>query len=129
MSFTISPIVEADFGAAVRRTTAALKLEGFGILSDIDVKATMKEKLGIGDFPRYRILGACNPPIAHAALTAESAIGVMQPCSVIAREMTNGHIEIAVINPVAAIGAIGNSALKALAAEIAAKLTKAVNAV
>ena len=129
MSFTISRIVEADFDAAVRRNTAALKLEGFGILSDIDVKTTMKEKLGIGDFPCYRILGACNPPIAHAALTAEPAIGVMLPCNVIVREMTNGHIEIAAINPVAAIGAIGNSALKALAAEVAAKLTKAVNAV
>ena len=129
MSFTINRILEIDFDAAIRRTTAALKTEGFGILSDIDVKATMKEKLGIGDFPRYRILGACNPPIAHAALTAEQAIGVMLPCNVIVREMTNGNIEVAAINPVAAIGAIGNPALTGLAAEVAAKLTKAVNAV
>ena len=129
MSFTISRVLETEFDAAIRRTTAALGLEGFGILTDIDVKATMKEKLGIGDFPRYRILGACNPPIAHAALTAEPAIGVMLPCNVIVREMANGQIEIAAINPVAAIGAIGNSALTRLAADVAAKLTKAVNAV
>ena len=129
MSFTISRVLETEFDAAIRRTTAALRLEGFGILTDIDVKATMKEKLGIGDFPRYRILGACNPPIAHAALTAEPAIGVMLPCNVIVREMANGQIEIAAINPVAAIGAIGNSALTRLAADVAAKLTKAVNAV
>ena len=129
MSFTINRSLHADFDAAIERTVAALKAEGFGILSDIDVKATMKAKLGIDDFGRYRILGACNPPIAHAALAAEPSIGVMLPCNVVVRETSAGHIEIAAINPVAAIGAIGNPALDELAKDVAAKLSRAVAAV
>ena len=127
MNFTISRTLEADFDAVIERTTAALKHEGFGILTDIDVKATMKAKLGIDDFARYRILGACNPPIAHAALAAEPNIGVMLPCNVIVRETSNGRIEVAAINPVAAIGAIGNPALTALAEDVGARLTRAVS--
>ena len=129
MSFTINRSLDADFDAAIERTVAALKAEGFGILSDIDVKATMKAKLGIDDFGRYRILGACNPPIAHAALAAEPSIGVMLPCNVVVRETSAGHVEIAAINPVAAIGAIGNPALDELAKDVAAKLSRAVAAV
>ena len=129
MSFTINRSLHADFDAAIERTVAALKAEGFGILSDIDVKATMKAKLGIDDFGRYRILGACNPPIAHAALAAEPSIGVMLPCNVVVRETSAGHVEIAAINPVAAIGAIGSPALNELAKDVAAKLSWAVAAV
>ena len=129
MDFTIRRTFEADFDAALSRTTAALKSEGFGILTDIDVKATMKEKLGIADFPRYRILGACNPPIAHAALAAEPAIGVMLPCNVVVRETSRGQVEVAAVNPVAAIGAIGNPALNKLAKDVAAKLARAVAAI
>ena len=128
MSFTISKTFEGGFDAAVERVTAALKSEGFGILTDIDVKATMKAKLGIDDFPRYRILGACNPPIAHAALEAEPAIGVMLPCNVVVRETTPGSVVIAAINPVMAIGALGNPKLAQLADDVAARLTRAVNA-
>ena len=128
MSFTINRSLHADFDAAIERTVAALKAEGFGILTDIDVKATMKAKLGIDDFGRYRILGACNPPIAHAALAAEPSIGVMLPCNVVVRETSSGNVEIAAINPVAAIGAIGNPALDSLAQDVAAKLAKAVAA-
>ena len=128
MNFTISRALQADFDAAIDRTIAALKAEGFGILSDIDVKATMKAKLGIDDFGRYRILGACNPAIAHAALAAEPSIGVMLPCNVVVRETSAGHVEIAAINPVAAIGAIGNRALDSLALDVAAKLSRAVAA-
>ena len=98
-------------------------------MADIDVKATMKAKPGIDDFGRYRILGACNPPIAHAALAAEPSIGVMLPCNVVVRETSSGNVEIAAINPVAAIGAIGNPALDSLAQDVAAKLAKAVAAV
>jgi uncharacterized protein (DUF302 family) len=129
LSFTISRTIEAEFDAAIERTTAALKTEGFGILTDIDIKTTMKSKLGIDDFPRYRILGACNPPIAHAALAAEPSIGVMLPCNVVVREISAGQVEIAAINPVAAIGAIGNPALIGLAEDVAARLTRAVAAI
>ena len=129
MSFTINRSLQADFDAAIERTVAALKVEGFGILSDIDVKATMKAKLGIDDFGRYRILGACNPPIAHAALAAEPSIGVMLPCNVVVRETSTGHVEIAAINPVVAIGAIGNPALDSLAQDVAARLARAVAAI
>ncbi len=128
MRFTISKTFEGGFDVAVERVTAALKSEGFGILTDIDVKATMKAKLGIDDFPRYRILGACNPPIAHAALESEPAIGVMLPCNVVVRETTPGSVEIAAINPVMAIGALGNPKLAQLADDVAARLTRAVNA-
>jgi uncharacterized protein (DUF302 family) len=129
MSFTISRILKSDFDAAIERTIAALKSEGFGILSDIDVKATMKAKLGIDDFPLYRILGACNPPIAHAALLAQPDIGVMLPCNVVVRETSDGHVEVAAINPTTVMGAVGNPALHALAEDVAAKLAKAVAAV
>ena len=129
MSFTISRTLQSDFDTAIERTMAALNSEGFGILSDIDVKATMKAKLGINDFPRYRILGACNPPIAHAALLAEPAIGVMLPCNVVVREISDGHIEVSAINPVTVIGAVGNPALNSLAEDVAVKLGKAVAAV
>ena len=129
MSFTISRTFESGFDAAVERATAALKNEGFGILTEIDVKATMKAKLGIDDFPRYRILGACNPPIAHAALLAEPAIGVMLPCNVVVRETAPGQVEVAAVNPVMAIGALGNPKLSQLADDVAVRLTRAVNAV
>jgi uncharacterized protein (DUF302 family) len=127
MSFKISKTFEGNFDAAIERTVAALKAEGFGILTEIDIKATMKEKLGIEDFPRYQILGACNPPIAHAALIAEPAIGVMLPCNVIIREIAPGKVEVAAINPAAAIGAIGNADLLRLADEVAAKLNRAIS--
>lgn len=120
--------MNADFDAVIDRTIAALKTEGFGILSDIDVQATMKAKLGIDNFGRYRILGACNPPIAHAALVAEPSIGVMLPCNVVVRETSVGKIEIAAINPVAAIGAVGNPALDSLAQDVAARLARALAA-
>ena len=129
MSFTISKSLDSDFDAAVARTTAALKTEGFGILTEIDVRATMKAKLGIDDFPNYRILGACNPPIAHAALSAEPDIGVMLPCNVIVRQTLPGKVEIAAIDPVAAMSAIGNPKLTELAREVGMKLRRAVSAV
>ena len=128
MSFTINRALQADFDTAIDRTVAALKAEGFGILSDIDVQATMKAKLGIANFGRYRILGACNPPIAHAALAADPSIGVMLPCNVVVRETSAGNVEIAAIDPVAAIGAIGNPALDSLARDVAARLSRAVAA-
>jgi uncharacterized protein (DUF302 family) len=128
MSFTIARTVAADFDAVVQRATAALAAQGFGILTDIDVASTMKAKLGIADFPRYRILGACNPPIAHAALAAEPAIGVMLPCNVIVRQSAPGEVEVASIDPRLAIGSIGNPGLAPLAKDVAARLRRAIDA-
>ena len=107
------------------RTIAALKKEGFGVLTEIDVAATLKEKLGV-DFRKYRILGACNPPLAHKALTAEDKIGVMLPCNVIVREVVSGQTQIAAIDPRAAMERVGNPALGAIAAEVADRLTRVV---
>ena len=129
MGFTISTSLDSSFDAAIARTTAALKTEGFGILTEIDVRATMKAKLGIEDFPNYRILGACNPPIAHAALAAEPDIGVMLPCNVIVRETAPGKVEIAAIDPVAAMSAIGNPKLTELAGTVGEKLRRAISAI
>ena len=129
MGFTISTSLDSSFEAAIARTTAALKTEGFGILTEIDVRATMKAKLGIEDFPNYRILGACNPPIAHAALAAEPDIGVMLPCNVIVRETAPGKVEIAAIDPVAAMSAIGNPKLTELAGTVGEKLRRAISAI
>jgi uncharacterized protein (DUF302 family) len=126
MPITISRSIAADFDVVVARTIEALKAEGFGILTDINVQETMKAKLGIADFGRYRILGACNPPIAHAALTAQPDIGVMLPCNVVVRETGPGKVDVAAINPEMAIGAIGNPALGSLAKDVAGRLSRAV---
>ena len=100
MAYYFSKVVGADFDEAVRRTVEALKEEGFGVLTDIDVKDTLKKKIN-ADFRRYRILGACNPQLAHEALQAEDKIGTMLPCNVVVQERPDGKIEVAAIDPVA----------------------------
>ena len=95
------------------------------MLTDIDVAATLKQKLGI-DFLKYRILGACNPPLAHKALTEENKIGVMVPCNVIVQETNSGQTEIAAIDPRAAMGRVGNPVLGAIASEVASRLKRAI---
>lgn len=110
-----------SFEEAIDRVTEELKKEGFGILTDIDVQQTLKNKLDI-DFRHYRILGACNPPFAHKALLAEPKIGLMLPCNVVIEENEDGDVEISLINPLESMIAVDNDDLKQIAKEIRNKL-------
>ena len=125
MDYYIARTVTAGFDETLTRTVAALKKEGFGVLTEIDVAATLKEKLRV-DFRKYRILGACNPQLAHKALTVEDKIGVMLPCNVIVQELGSGQTQIAAIDPRAAMERVGNPALGAIAAEVADRLRRVV---
>lgn len=125
MAYYLSRHVSLTFEKAVERVQAVLATQGFGILTDIDVQSTMKAKLG-ADFRPYRILGACNPPLAHQALAAEDKIGVMLPCNVIVQEHAPGDVEIATIDPTAAMAATGNEALRPLAEAVRKKLAAAL---
>jgi uncharacterized protein (DUF302 family) len=127
MSYYMSRTIESGFDEAAARVVDALKREGFGVLSDIDVAATLKQKLGI-EFRPYRILGACNPPLAHQALSAEDKIGVMLPCNVIVQEAGAGKIEVASIDPRAAMERVGNPALADVAREVADRLAQVISA-
>lgn len=128
MNYHMSRIIESDFEAAVARVTEALKAEGFGVLSTIDVAATLKAKLD-KDFRPYRILGACNPGLAFQALSAEDHVGVMLPCNVVVQQRDGGRVEISAIDPSAPMRAIGNPALDSVAETVRDKLRKVVAAV
>jgi uncharacterized protein (DUF302 family) len=125
MSYYFSRKIDAGFDEAVSRVTDALKDQGFGILTDIDVGATLKKKLDV-DFRPYRILGACNPPFSHKALQAEDKIGTMLPCNVIVQATGDGAVEIAAIDPAASMQAVDNPALADIARTIGEKLNTAV---
>jgi uncharacterized protein (DUF302 family) len=127
MSYYVSKILPRGFDEVVVATTDALKQHGFGIITEIDVKQTFKAKLGI-DFRNYRILGACNPSMAHEALGLEDKIGTMLPCNVVVQELDGGHTEVAAIDPVASMQAVDNPRLKEKAAEVGAALRRAVEA-
>jgi uncharacterized protein (DUF302 family) len=127
MSYYISKKVTGQFDATIAKVIDALKAEGFGVLTDIDVKSTLKQKIGV-DFRPYRILGACNPPLAHKALTAEDKIGVMLPCNVIVQDLGGGRLEVAAINPLAAMERVSNPALTAVAEEVAGRLQRIIDA-
>lgn len=114
-----------SFGEAVEKVTEALKLEGFGILTEIDIKATLKKKLDV-DFYNYKILGACNPPFAYKALQAEDKIGTMLPCNVIVQEKLSGQVEVSAVDPSASMQSIENKQLQDIATEIGAKLKKVI---
>ena len=127
MSYYLGKILPLAFDEAVTRTMEALKKEGFGVLTDIDVRETLKKKIGV-DFPSYRILGACNPALAHEALKLESKVGTMLPCNVVVRDAGNGQTEVAAIDPVASMQAIDNPELKRAAEQVRAKLERVVAA-
>lgn len=125
MSYHFSKRLDVPFDQAVPRVIEALKHEGFGVLTDIDVKATMKANLG-EEFRPYRILGACNPQLAHRALMLEDKIGTMLPCNVIVQQHADGTVEVSAVDPVASMRAIENPRLAELANEVQAKLKKVV---
>ena len=127
MSYYLSRKVGLSFDEAVARAAEELKKEGFGILTEIDVKATLKKKLDV-DVRPYRILGACNPPFAYKALQAEDKIGLMLPCNVIVQELADGSVEVAAIDPVASMQAVDNPALKEIAGQVRERLARAVGA-
>jgi uncharacterized protein (DUF302 family) len=125
MSYYLSRTVGAGFDEVVQRVIAALKEEGFGVLTDIDIQATLKAKLG-ASMPPYRILGACNPSFAHQALQVEDKLGVLLPCNVIVRDAGGGQVEIAAIDPVASMERTGNPKLESFAEEVRTRLGRAV---
>ncbi|MGJ5140897.1 DUF302 domain-containing protein [Bradyrhizobium oligotrophicum] len=127
MSYYFAKAVNLSFEAAIERVTAELKARGFGVLTRIDVQATLHQKIG-ADFRPYTILGACNPKLAHEALQAESRIGTMLPCNVIVQEI-GGKVEVAAVNPVASMQAIENAALATLATKVSDALKAVVEAV
>jgi uncharacterized protein (DUF302 family) len=127
MAYYFSKVLLAPFDEVVARVKAALALRGFGVLSEIDVAATLKSKLGV-EIGSYRILGACNPGYAYEALKLEPFIGTMLPCNVIIREEAPGHVEVAAIDPIASMQAIDNRDLHDVAREVRAKLQEAVAA-
>lgn len=126
MTYYLSKMLQVPFEDAVARTTDALKKEGFGIITQIDVKETLKAKIGV-DFPPYRILGACNPALAYEALKLENKVGTMLPCNVVVRDAGSGGTEVAAIDPVASMQAIDNPELKRAAENVRMKLQKVVD--
>jgi uncharacterized protein (DUF302 family) len=118
-------LVNVTFNEAIQKVTELLKVEGFGVLTEIDIKSTLKQKLDV-DFYNYKILGACNPPFAYKALLAEDKIGTMLPCNVIVQEKVEGQVEVSVVDPAASMKAIENDKLHGIATEIRDKLKKVI---
>jgi len=126
MAYYFSKILNVSFEEAISKVTEELRKEGFGILTEIDVKETLKKKLNV-DFKKYRILGACNPPFAYQALQAEDKIGTMLPCNVVVQELAEGKVEVAAIDPVASMQAVENPKLGDVAEQVRIKLRKVID--
>ncbi|MFA5431599.1 MAG: DUF302 domain-containing protein [Candidatus Paceibacterota bacterium] len=126
MEYYFSKTLNVSFDEALRLTVEALKVEGFGVITEINMHDKLKEKLNV-DFKRYTILGACNPPFAYKALQAEDKIGTMLPCNVLVIEQGQNKIEIAAVNPIASMQAIANPALGDVAQQVTEKLKKVID--
>jgi uncharacterized protein (DUF302 family) len=126
MEYYFSKMLNVSFDESVKQINEALKTEGFGVISEINMHDKLKEKLGV-DFKRYKILGACNPPYAYKALQAEDKIGTMMPCNVLVIEQGQNKIEIAAVNPIASMQAITNPSLGNIALEVTNKLRKVID--
>lgn len=126
MKYYFAKTLAMSFNEAVERTIESLRSEGFGIISDIDVKETFKKKIDV-DFRSYRILGACNPRLAYEALTIEDKVGTMLPCNVVVQDVGDGKTEVAAIDPVASMRAIDNPQLKSAAEGVQARLRKVID--
>jgi len=125
MSYYFSKTVDYSFEQAIENITEELNKEGFGILTEIDVKQTFKKKLDV-DFRKYKILGACNPQFAFEAIQIEPHIGAMLPCNVIVQELENGKIEVSAVNPISSMIAVKNDSLSTIANQVGEKLCKVI---
>lgn len=125
MKYYTSKTVDLTYDQAIEKVTELLKKEGFGVLTEIDVKNTLKEKLDV-NFKKYKILGACNPSFAHKALQAEDKIGVMLPCNVIVEEHEDGKVEVSAVNPVASMQAVQNEGLQPIADQVRKSLDNVI---
>ena len=126
MKYYIEKTTDASFEDALTRVTEELKKEGFGVLTEIDVSATLKKKIDV-DFKNYKILGACNPSFAYKALSMEDKIGTMLPCNIIVQQISASQVEIAAVNPIASMQAVENDELSEVAKEILAKLERVIS--
>jgi uncharacterized protein (DUF302 family) len=126
MNYYMSTKVNDDFEATIERVISELAEEGFGVLSDIDVEATLQKKLGV-DFRKYRILGACNPSFSYKALQAEDKIGTLLPCNVVVQELEPGSIEVAAVDPQASMKGVSNAEIETIAGEIKERLQRVIN--
>jgi uncharacterized protein (DUF302 family) len=128
MSYYMTKKVDSSFEETLEKTIAALREQGFGVLTEIDVQGTLKKKLDV-EFRKYRILGACNPPFAYEALQAEDKIGVLLPCNVIVQETSEGGVEVSAMDPAGAMGMIDNLDLKGIAEQVRDRLQRVVDSV
>ena len=126
MSYYISKISKVGFEETLIKVEEELKAEGFGVLTEIDVQTTLKKKLDV-DFKKYKILGACNPSLAHKALTSEDKVGVLLPCNVIVEENADGQVEVAAVNPMVAMQSVENESLAGVAQTVTEKLQKVID--